>query len=450
MKNVMLSASLAVALCGCSSFSHTNVALKQEDAPRATKASFTIQQDRGKKEKVLFILSLSGGGSRAAYFSAATMLALEKVFEHEDINLLDEVDIISSVSGGSLPAAYYAVSADKKDADNENFVARRWDEDTVKELMSRNYKARWIGNWFWPVNIAKYWFTAFDRTDIMAQTFADNMFDQKTRWNDIFNNDLKIKDIQKGKPNIIINATDGTKKYDKFSGHYDIPYSFTFTEEDFKKFANSDIGDYDVSRAVMASASFPAVFNSMTLRNFSKNSKDRYMHIFDGGNIDNLGLGSVERVITENIAKSDANNYDKIIVMLIDSHTDNTGISSDKYDGRDMFSYIADLNFLDSFDSLLAANRLRIIKHFNDYLAVFKNSNKYKYIFYHLSFDKIKDNNLRNKLNSIPTDFSISSSSMQDIDNAVKQLINPENDCLMKIKKMISDPNADVSSGQCD
>src|SRR2546430_13672047 len=36
-------------------------------------------------------------------------------------------------------------------------------------LFRSNYIARWIGNWFWPLNIAKFWLTAFDRTDIMAQ-----------------------------------------------------------------------------------------------------------------------------------------------------------------------------------------------------------------------------------------------------------------------------------------
>ncbi len=450
MKNVMLSASLAVALCGCSSFSHTNVALKQEDAPRATKASFTIQQDRGKKEKVLFILSLSGGGSRAAYFSAATMLALEKVFEHEDINLLDEVDIISSVSGGSLPAAYYAVSVDKKDNEAGIFFDRQWNDDTVKELMSRNYKLRWIGNWFWPVNIVKYWFTSFDRTDIMAQTLADNMFNRKINSNDVFDNDLKFKEIKEDRPNIVINATDGTKKTASVSTLKELPEPFTFTDEDFKKWVNSDIGEYDISRAVMASASFPAAFNNMTLRNFNKDALDKYIHVFDGGSIDNLGLESVKKIIDKNVVKSPSNYYNKIIVVLIDSYAENTGISSSRYDGRDMFSYIADLNFLDSVDILLSVNHKKVIKDFIDTnTKEFYYNNHYNFIFYRIALSEVKDKRLLEKVSSIPTDFSIDSSSIKNIDKAVEMIITPENTCLNKIKDLLMNPAAAHKDMNC-
>ncbi len=51
----------------------------------------------------------------------------------------------------------------------------------------------------------------------------------------------------------------------------------------------------------MATASFPAAFNNKTLKNFSENQvKDSYLHVFDGGNHDNLGLSSVEEIIERN------------------------------------------------------------------------------------------------------------------------------------------------------
>src|SRR5438552_1779769 len=50
-------------------------------------------------------LALSGGGSRSANFSAACMFQLQR------IGLLEHVDYISSVSGGSLTAAYYCLNA---------------------------------------------------------------------------------------------------------------------------------------------------------------------------------------------------------------------------------------------------------------------------------------------------------------------------------------------------
>lgn len=52
-------------------------------------------------------LALSGGGYRAAAYHIGTLRALHK------FNVLDKVDVISSVSGGSITAAYYVLNKDK-------------------------------------------------------------------------------------------------------------------------------------------------------------------------------------------------------------------------------------------------------------------------------------------------------------------------------------------------
>ena len=102
---------LLCAVNGCAYYSHTNKPLtpKSERARTPVRATFNIQDPRG-NEKVLVLLSISGGGSRAAYLGASAMLAMEKVFG--DLDLLKQVDVISAVSGGCLPAAYYCVSED--------------------------------------------------------------------------------------------------------------------------------------------------------------------------------------------------------------------------------------------------------------------------------------------------------------------------------------------------
>ncbi|MFM8550770.1 MAG: patatin-like phospholipase family protein, partial [Nitrospiraceae bacterium] len=51
-------------------------------------------------------LAMSGGGSRAAVFSAAVL------FELHRYGLLQQTDVMSSVSGGSFAAAFYALSCD--------------------------------------------------------------------------------------------------------------------------------------------------------------------------------------------------------------------------------------------------------------------------------------------------------------------------------------------------
>ena len=52
-------------------------------------------------------LALSGGGYRAAAYHIGTLRALRK------LGILDNVDVISSISGGSIIAAYYALHKDE-------------------------------------------------------------------------------------------------------------------------------------------------------------------------------------------------------------------------------------------------------------------------------------------------------------------------------------------------
>ncbi len=108
---------LTVAGCGLLPlYSSTNVEYNASDyptgSPPVTIASSTVDPGHRGRSDTLVILAFSGGGSRAAYLSAKVMFELEKHFYQEDKHILDEVDAISSVSGGSLPAAYFAVSRD--------------------------------------------------------------------------------------------------------------------------------------------------------------------------------------------------------------------------------------------------------------------------------------------------------------------------------------------------
>jgi len=60
-------------------------------------------------------LALSGGGYRAAAYHIGTLRALRK------LGILDKVDVISSVSGGSITAAYYALHKDNFDEFENSF-----------------------------------------------------------------------------------------------------------------------------------------------------------------------------------------------------------------------------------------------------------------------------------------------------------------------------------------
>ena len=57
-------------------------------------------------------VAFSGGGTRAAAFSYGVLEKLRDtwlVINGEETRLLDEIDVISSVSGGSFTAAYYGL-----------------------------------------------------------------------------------------------------------------------------------------------------------------------------------------------------------------------------------------------------------------------------------------------------------------------------------------------------
>lgn len=432
-------------LNGCSLNSYTNKPFEYKDkveieAPK-TKASFNIdpENSRGNKnKKSLLILALSGGGSRAAYWAGSIMLKLDK---KENFELLKKVDVISSVSGGSLPAAYYAISRDSSDVSpNENQSRRIWDEETVKDLMSRSYLYKWVGNLAWPANIVKVTFTNYDRTDVMAQTLADNLFDT------VFNGqDLSFADINPERPYLILNATNGTKSTSlddkvrdcassKNEQVEDIQFGnpFTFTEQDFKTI-NSDLASYSIARAVMATATFPGVFNDMTLYDYKRSDDStgckRYIHLFDGGNSDNLGLHSVKRLIKENLSK-----YENIAVISIDAYTDDAGWSSTDNNPRRFQGYSLDRNILHSMDSLLSATRNNQLDIIKKELGVSK-----KHEICHFTFEDVKGINyqLYKKINGISTDFNLDDNADEFLTKATDIVIEKQHDCLSNVDKLM-------------
>ncbi|MBM4213045.1 MAG: hypothetical protein FJ179_04940 [Gammaproteobacteria bacterium] len=83
----------------------------------------TVLRARG-DDDLLFLLSLSGGGMRASTMAYGVLEQLAADPVNRDghrSRLLDEVDVISAVSGGAVPAAYYVLFGDPL---FEDFTAR--------------------------------------------------------------------------------------------------------------------------------------------------------------------------------------------------------------------------------------------------------------------------------------------------------------------------------------
>jgi len=89
----------------------------------------------GNSDKLFVVLTFSGGGKRAAAFSFGVLEALRDIQvttpDGERRALLDEVDLISAVSGGAFTAAYYALHGHET---FESFAPRFLNHDTEKDL----------------------------------------------------------------------------------------------------------------------------------------------------------------------------------------------------------------------------------------------------------------------------------------------------------------------------
>lgn len=245
-------------------------------------------------------LAISGGGSRSANFSAAVM------FELQRLGLLEKLDAISSVSGGSITAAYYCACDD-----------REWNPGNLQRKLTHEFASDmwWIVAQPW--NLFALWVTDWDRSDLLARTLNENVFSRDGAT-------LTFNDLRPDRPRLLINATDLQ------SGQ-----KFVFANESFDAI-NSDLSKYPLSYAVAASSSVPVVLHHVTLRDYSTIFK-QYRHFVDGGINDNLGILSLlETYKANNDAAEHAHQplpYVKgAILFILDAGTQYNARLSDKGD----------------------------------------------------------------------------------------------------------------------
>jgi hypothetical protein len=250
------------------------------------------------EESVFVILAFSGGGTRAAAFSYGLLESLAGLEYQPPAGpkrtLLEDVDVISSVSGGSFTAAHYALFG------TAGF--KRFEENFLYRNIQGELIARALAPWNW-ARLAR---PDFSRIDIAVGLYDDVVFEGAT-----FATLLQ----QRKRPYLLLNATDMTEGA-----------RFEFTQDQFDLLC-SDISDVKVARAVAASSAFPVLLSPLTLRNYSdkeckgyepplwlknaleptnpprrvqlahnlwsyrENAKDRpFIHQLDGGLADNIGL----------------------------------------------------------------------------------------------------------------------------------------------------------------
>ena len=189
---------------------------------------------------VLLFVTFSGGGKRSAAFGHGALRGLRDVPLHRPdgttVNLLNALDYLSGVSGGSFPAAHYGLYRDKSfDTFRSDFL----DVD-INSYIWGIYLLPW--HWGWLVN------PLVGTNDYMAQVYDRLMFHGAT-----------YEDLAKvGRPIVSIDATDITNGA-----------TFPILGTNFGLLC-SDLNSFPIARAVAASNGFPGLFSPITLRSYAE------------------------------------------------------------------------------------------------------------------------------------------------------------------------------------
>lgn len=294
---------------------------------------FETHQAQVESKDNLVILAFSGGGTRAAAFSYGVLEYLRRTevvsAQGEKGRLLDQVDIITGVSGGSFTALAYGLYGDKLFDDYEQRFLKR---DVQGEIIARVFNPGYWG---------RLWSTGWGRSELAAQLYDEILFNGAT-----------FGDLQRGKgPLILASATDistGSR--------------LVFSQSTFDILC-SDLGAVRLSRAAAASSAVPVVLSPVTLDNYggtcdtklpawislfteaenpprpaarairsiralqaySDGAARPFIHLVDGGVSDNVGMRGVldalevMQALHEAGMKTPLDNAKRIIVVIVNS-----------------------------------------------------------------------------------------------------------------------------------
>ncbi|MBU0593760.1 MAG: patatin-like phospholipase family protein [Gammaproteobacteria bacterium] len=407
---------------------------------------FTNLASPENSDDMLVVVTFSGGGTRAAALAYGVLEHLahtEIMREGKQQRLLDEIDIISSVSGGSFTSAYYALYGDQIFSDFESRFLKR----DVQGELTRKMLA--------PFNLARASSPKFGRIDLVAEYLDEEIFHHGT-YGDL---------LKRGKrPFVMINASDmslGTR--------------FEFTQDQFDLIC-SDLSSFSLARAVAASSAVPLLFSPLTVRNYSgkcdyhepaqvtekSNGTSRqiykaaevrsyldsqarpYLHLLDGGITDNIGLrGMLDRVASHDGPRSLAHamrldRLHKAVLIIVNAETA-PDLSLDRREEvptvTQVFRAIKDIPINRySFETteLLKAN-------FENWARQMRGRNsgnqqasqaeaEFDFYLVEVTFDAIKDPDERNFFRGIPTSYALPAETVDQLRALGPRLIGESED----------------------
>ncbi len=241
-------------------------------------------------DDTVIALSFSGGGMRAAAFAYGVLTGFDETpVPNRSASLLDRIDFVTGVSGGSVLAAYYGLKKRKALTDFKQRFLLRNAEEGLQTTISLT-------------NIARGLQGGINDSTLFPRWLDDNLFDHATFKSLLFER----------RPQVWINASD---IYDRTP--------FVFGRTTFGALC-SDLASYPISLAVAASAAVPVIFAPVVIQGYPggcsvplpdwvarartsetappllkiyadaleryHSGEVRYVKLLDGGVVDNYGL----------------------------------------------------------------------------------------------------------------------------------------------------------------
>ncbi|EXI85258.1 MAG: Patatin [Candidatus Accumulibacter regalis] len=425
-----LSGLLALALpllSACVSYGKISNEPIAEVGPSA-RYSMTQAVHSARSDDATMILAFSGGGTRAAALAYGVLQALRDTrvtLDGRSQRLLDKIDIISSVSGGSFTAAYLGLYGDRIFTDFEHdFLRRNISIELMQGLLDPALLLSQRG-----------------RTEMAANYYDGNVFKGAT-----------FADLQsRGGPLIVINATDLGRG---------VRFSFL---QDYFDLLCSDLSSFPIASAVTASSAVPVLFHPLVLENrqgctdraqsvlsglqhrasssaqlsqvvdglnsYTLKDQRRYIHLVDGGITDNLGLLAIYEMIE--LAGGATNLLDSLggapprrfVVISVNASTSpqyGMELSSAAPSMADTVNLVTDIQLHRTNAATMALLRSSIERWAADLSTPEQTVESY---FVEIDFKSIKQAERRRFLNQIPTSFALKGEQVDELIAAGRELL---------------------------
>ena len=433
--NRTLLASSMVLLTACHSILYQPAkTLSQIDPEKGYRLEKTMQQALEKEN--LVIVTFSGGGSRAVslgygvleQFQQATVRPTER-----GDTLLQNIDVVYGVSGGSVLAAYLALEGQETIPKfKEFFLKKDFQKKVINEVFSLS-------------NVPRLTSPQFGRSDLLQEQLNLALYNGKTFA------DLARK--RKG-PFAVINATDMT------AGQ---KVSFT---QDFFDWLCVDLNDIEIARAVAASSAVPLIFSPITLNNhagfchaeskkaflmqtqlgnhlllnnfnamqkrlarYQDSVEQPYLHLVDGGLTDNLGLASLldmsnllsVRKLYAELKKSALRHVVVVSVNAQNERTSHIDKSADVPGVREVVDTVINVPIDKATESTVQYSQ-KFANQWNAY-AKRQREAKIKVYFVNVSLKDLPEGQLKKDVLNIGTSFYLPESDVDKLREAAKILL---------------------------